>query len=154
MVLHLPNSGSNWNFEEKTGVAKEKTYSKLNPHMLRTPGFQSGQHWWRVIALTSASTLLIAYNFSLRLLLTSYANEIQLRHNQCPPTLIQRELPCDSQTGGRSVSTNFVAADCRSDSGFIWPLGDTILQGSMTAFVCFLSFRPEHPDTKTCSFYA
>ena len=24
----------------------------------------------------------------------------------------------------------------------------------MTAFVCFLSFRPEHPGTKTSNFYA
>ena len=45
--------------EGKTGVPGEKplgagqrTNSKLNPHMVLTPGFESGPHWWEASALT------------------------------------------------------------------------------------------------------
>ena len=72
VVLSLPDSWSNWNlkmlvFEErgKTRVpgekplgAKERTNSKLNPHMASTPGFEPGPRWWEASALTTAPPLL------------------------------------------------------------------------------------------------
>ena len=51
-------------WREKTGVprekllgAKERTNSKLNPHLSSTPGFERGPHWWEASVLTTASSL-------------------------------------------------------------------------------------------------
>ena len=51
--------------EGKTGVpgekpltARERTNNKLNPHMVSTPGFEPGPHWWEASALTTAPPLL------------------------------------------------------------------------------------------------
>ena len=65
-------SRSNWNFEElvfkergkpeypkkKPLGARERTNNKLNPHMVLTPGFEPGPHWWEASALTTAPPLL------------------------------------------------------------------------------------------------
>ena len=72
MVLRLPDSWSNLNLEmlvfeergkpeypgEKPLGAKERTNNKLNPHMVSTPGFEPGPHWWEASALTTAPPLL------------------------------------------------------------------------------------------------
>ena len=72
MVLRLPDSWSNLNLEmlvfeergkpeypgEKPLGAKERTKNKLNPHMVSTPGFEPGPHWWEASALTTAPPLL------------------------------------------------------------------------------------------------
>ena len=51
--------------ERKTGVpgekplgARERTNNKLNLHMVSTPGFEPGPHWWEMSALTTAPPLL------------------------------------------------------------------------------------------------
>ena len=36
---------------EKPLGAKERTNNKLNPHMVSTPGFEHGPHWWEVSTL-------------------------------------------------------------------------------------------------------
>ena len=46
--------------EKKLLGAKERTNHKLNPHMVSTPGFEPGPHWWEAIALTTATPLLLA----------------------------------------------------------------------------------------------
>ena len=43
---------------EKPLGAKERTNNKLNPHMVSTPGFEPGPHWWEASALTTAPPLL------------------------------------------------------------------------------------------------
>ena len=51
--------------ERETGVpgekpfgGRERTNSKLNPHMAWTPGVEPGPHWWEASALTTAPPLL------------------------------------------------------------------------------------------------
>ena len=51
--------------EGKTGVpgekplgARERTNNKLNPHMVSTPGFEPGPHWWEASVHTTAPPLL------------------------------------------------------------------------------------------------
>ena len=61
--LEFGNAGF-WG-EGKTGVpgekplgARERTNNKLNPHMVSTPGFEPGPHWWEASAFTTAPHLL------------------------------------------------------------------------------------------------
>ena len=71
MVLRLPDSWSNWNLEmlvfEERGKTEypEKNLSEQgrepitnSTHMVSTPGFEPGQHWWEASALTTAPPLL------------------------------------------------------------------------------------------------
>ena len=51
--------------EGKTGVpgekplgARKRTNNKLNPHMVWTPGFEPGPHWWEASVRTTAPPLL------------------------------------------------------------------------------------------------
>ena len=44
--------------EKKPLVARERTNNTLNPHMMWTPGFEPGPHWWKASALTTAPPLL------------------------------------------------------------------------------------------------
>ena len=66
VVLHLPDSWSNWNlkmlvFEErenrstqrKTTQSKGENQQQTQP----TSGFEPGPHWWEASALTSAPSL-------------------------------------------------------------------------------------------------
>ena len=70
VVLHLPDSWSNWNLEmlvfgerktrvpgEKPLGAREGTINKLNPHMALTPRFEPGRYWWEASTLTTAPSL-------------------------------------------------------------------------------------------------
>ena len=65
------HSRSNWNlevlvFEERgkpeyprknlSEQGREPT-SKINPHMVSTPGVEPGPHWWEASALTTAPSL-------------------------------------------------------------------------------------------------
>ena len=64
-------SRSNWNLEvlvfEERGKpeypekkplgARGETNNKLNPHMVSTPGFESGPHWWEASALITSPPL-------------------------------------------------------------------------------------------------
>ena len=43
--------------EKKPHRARERTDNKLNPHMVSTPGFEPGPHWWKASALTTAPLL-------------------------------------------------------------------------------------------------
>ena len=44
--------------EEKPLWARERTNNKLNPHMVSTPGFEPGPHWWEASVHTTAPPLL------------------------------------------------------------------------------------------------
>ena len=71
VVLHLPDSWSNWNLEmlvseestrtrvprEKPLGARERTINKLNPHMALTTRFEPGPYWWEASNLTTAPSL-------------------------------------------------------------------------------------------------
>ena len=72
VVLHLPDSWSNWDLEmlvfEERGKPKypEKNLSEQRREpttnsthiMASTPGFEPGPHWWEASALTTAPPLL------------------------------------------------------------------------------------------------
>ena len=45
--------------EKKLLGAKERTNHKLNPHVVSTPGFEPGPHWWEATALTTTTLLLL-----------------------------------------------------------------------------------------------
>ena len=76
-------SKSNWNLEVfcfygegKTGVpgekpleARERTNSKLNPHMASTPGFKPGSHWLEASVLTTVAPFALLKAISLELLI-------------------------------------------------------------------------------------
>ena len=42
---------------EKPLGANERTNNKLNPHMVSTPGFEPGPHWWEASTLTTGPSL-------------------------------------------------------------------------------------------------
>ena len=44
--------------EKKPLRARERTNNKLNPHMVFTPGFEPGPHWWEASVRTTAPPLL------------------------------------------------------------------------------------------------
>ena len=48
---------------EKPLRAKERTNNKLNPHMVPTPGFEAGPHWWEASALITAPSLAPLHTF-------------------------------------------------------------------------------------------
>ena len=39
-------------------LSEQGRENKLNPHMVSTPGFEPGPHWWEASALTTAPPLL------------------------------------------------------------------------------------------------
>ena len=62
MELEFGNAG--FRGERKTRVpgekplgTKERTNTKLNPHLALTPGFECGPHWWEASALTTVPSL-------------------------------------------------------------------------------------------------
>ena len=45
-------------YPEKNLLEQGREQKKLNPHMVSTPGFEPGPHWWEASALTNAPPLL------------------------------------------------------------------------------------------------
>ena len=72
---------------EKPLGAKERTNSKLNPHMASTPGFAPGPRWWEASALTTAPSLARddknASNRQLSLLLGHYCQNLAIIEQTC-----------------------------------------------------------------------
>ena len=44
--------------EKNLSEQRREPTTKLNPHMVSTPGFEPGPHWWEASALTSVPPLL------------------------------------------------------------------------------------------------
>ena len=45
-------------YQEKNLMEQRREPIKLNPHMVSTPGFEPGPHWWEVSAVTIGPPLL------------------------------------------------------------------------------------------------
>ena len=64
LLVELEFGNAGFRGERKTKVpgekplgAKERTNTKLNPHLALTPGFECGPHWWEASALTTVPSL-------------------------------------------------------------------------------------------------
>jgi len=56
-VLVLRGEGKTGETGEKPLGARTRTNNKLNPHMTPGPGVETGPHWWKASALTTAPSL-------------------------------------------------------------------------------------------------